>query len=63
MMPSTFDGYKNNPQYALECLKAAERGGAEVLVLCETNGGALPSEIVSNGVVSAEVRSPGYPYP
>jgi 2-isopropylmalate synthase len=54
-----FDGYKNNPQYALECLKAAERGGAEVLVLCETNGGALPSEIVKvMGVVSAEVKVP-----
>ena len=46
-------------QYALECLKAAERGGADVLVLCETNGGALPSEIVEvMGVVSREVNTP-----
>lgn len=54
-----FDGYKNNPRYALECLKAAERGGADVLVLCETNGGALPSEIVEiMGVVNREVSVP-----
>ena len=54
-----FDGYKNNPEYALECLKAAERGGANVLVLCETNGGALPSEVVEiMGAVSSHVSAP-----
>ncbi|MBD2093195.1 citramalate synthase [Microcoleus sp. FACHB-1515] len=40
-----FDGYKHNPSYAIETLKAAIRGGAEWLVLCDTNGGTLPHEI------------------
>ena len=37
-----FDGYAGDPAYALETLRAAARGGAETLVLCETNGGRLP---------------------
>jgi 2-isopropylmalate synthase len=37
-----FDGFTADPQYALETLKAAKRGGAEVLVLCDTNGGGVP---------------------
>jgi 2-isopropylmalate synthase len=40
-----FDGYKNNPNYALQTLKAAQQAGAEWLVLCDTNGGTLPHEI------------------
>ena len=40
-----FDGYKADPDYAIETLKAAARGGAETLVLCDTNGGAMPWEI------------------
>jgi 2-isopropylmalate synthase len=40
-----FDGYKADPAYALETLRAAQRGGAELLVLCETNGGAMPWEV------------------
>lgn len=40
-----FDGYKRNPEYALQTLLAAESGGAAALVLCDTNGGSLPSEI------------------
>ncbi len=40
-----FDGYKANPEYALQTLRAAADGGADVLVLCETNGGALPWEV------------------
>ncbi len=40
-----FDGYRSDPEYALECLKAAEEGGADWIVLCDTNGGRLPSEI------------------
>ncbi|HEY8462989.1 MAG TPA: citramalate synthase [Bacillota bacterium] len=39
-----FDGYKANPGYALETLKAAVRGGASYIVLCDTNGGTLPLE-------------------
>jgi 2-isopropylmalate synthase len=40
-----FDGYKNNPEYALKTLKTAADAGAEWLVLCDTNGGTLPYEI------------------
>lgn len=40
-----FDGYKANPDYALSCLRAAEEGGVSRLILCDTNGGCLPSEI------------------
>jgi len=40
-----FDGYKANPDYALKCLDAAMEGGARWIVLCDTNGGALPGEV------------------
>jgi len=40
-----FDGYKHNPEYAMAALKAAEKGGAGTLVLCDTNGGCFPTEI------------------
>ena len=40
-----FDGFKDNPDYALETLKAAARGGAETIVLADTNGGTMPWEI------------------
>ena len=40
-----FDGYKEDPKYALETLQAALRGGAERVVLCDTNGGTLPHEV------------------
>ncbi|WP_173467801.1 citramalate synthase [Fibrobacter succinogenes] len=40
-----FDGYKANPEYALETLKAAELGHADCIVLCDTNGGTMPWEI------------------
>ena len=40
-----FDGFKDNPDYALKCLEAAVAGGAQVLVLCDTNGGTLTSEL------------------
>ena len=40
-----FDGYKDDASYALETLGAALRGGAECLVLCDTNGGTLPTEL------------------
>ena len=42
-----FDGYKANPDYAIETLRAAAENGADVLVLCDTNGGTLPWEITS----------------
>ena len=40
-----FDGYKANPTYALACAKAAYDEGARWVVLCDTNGGALPHEV------------------
>src|SRR3989338_6042561 len=40
-----FDGYKRNPHYALKTILAAQEGGADCLVLCDTNGGTLPEEV------------------
>ena len=40
-----FDGYKANPEYAIETLRAAEKGEADCIVLCDTNGGTMPWEI------------------
>ena len=40
-----FDGYKANPEYTMLTLKAAVEGGADCLVLCDTNGGATPWEV------------------
>jgi 2-isopropylmalate synthase len=40
-----FDGFKHDPDYALQTLRAAEKNGASVLVLCDTNGGTLPHEV------------------
>ncbi len=42
-----FDGYKLDSVYALETLQAAIRGGAETVVLCDTNGGTMPWEVES----------------
>ena len=46
-----FDGYKNNPAYAIDCARAAHDGGAAWIVLCDTNGGTLPDEVFK--IVSA----------
>ena len=40
-----FDGYKANPDYALECIRAAFDAGANWLVLCDTNGGTMPEDV------------------
>jgi 2-isopropylmalate synthase len=40
-----FDGYKDDRNFAIKMLQAAEKGGADVLVLCDTNGGTLPGEV------------------
>ncbi len=53
-----FDGYKLNPEYALEVLKAAQKGGADCVALCDTNGGTLPheiSEIVAKVVETVDI--------
>jgi 2-isopropylmalate synthase len=55
-----FDGYKADPDYTIETLKAAVRGGAETIVLCDTNGGTLPWEVsdIVNSVQSALGQQP-----
>ncbi|KMP11790.1 transferase [Candidatus Nitromaritima sp. SCGC AAA799-A02] len=40
-----FDGYKKNPDYAMKVIQEAESAGADWIVLCDTNGGSLPSEV------------------
>src|ERR1700722_1821065 len=42
-----FDGYKANPDYALDCARTAHAAGARWVVLCDTNGGTLPEEVRS----------------
>ncbi len=41
-----FDGYKSDPGYALDTLRAAAQAGADTVVICDTNGGSLPREVV-----------------
>ncbi len=52
-----FDGYRANPDYALACLQAALEAGARWVVLCDTNGGALPEEVgqVTRAVIAAGI--------
>ncbi|KIC33819.1 citramalate synthase [Leisingera sp. ANG-S5] len=52
-----FDGYKDNPDYALAACRAALEAGARWVVLCDTNGGALPAEVhrIVGAVVAAGV--------
>jgi 2-isopropylmalate synthase len=42
-----FDGWRDDPAYALECLKAAAGAGAENVTLCDTNGASLPADIAA----------------
>jgi 2-isopropylmalate synthase len=54
-----FDGYKADPDYALATLRAAADNGADVLVLCDTNGGGLPWEVeAATRAVAAEFDTP-----
>ncbi|PYM76811.1 MAG: citramalate synthase [Candidatus Rokuibacteriota bacterium] len=54
-----FDGFRANRDYALATLKAAEAAGASWLVLCDTNGGTLPVELVEMiRAVKSHVRAP-----
>ncbi len=52
-----FDGYKANPDYALECLHAAFSNGARWVVLCDTNGGTLPGEVhdITKAVIASGI--------
>lgn len=54
-----FDGYKHHPEYAMQTLFAAERGGADSICLCETNGGAFPDEVYR--IVSEVVKQVSVP--
>ena len=54
-----FDGYAADASYACECLQAAIRGGAEVLVLCDTNGGGVPWRVLN--VVKEVVAKVNHP--
>ncbi len=53
-----FDGYKANPDFALECVETAYKAGARWVVLCDTNGGTLPHEI-TEVVSKVSERIPG----
>jgi 2-isopropylmalate synthase len=54
-----FDGFRADEAYALETLRAASRGGAEVLVLCDTNGGSLPWYVeAAVGTVRRAIEKP-----
>ena len=50
-----FDGFKNNKEYALSCIKSAYDNGARWIVLCDTNGGTLPNEV--SEIVNEVVKS------
>jgi len=51
-----FDGYKENPAYAMKTILAARDAGADALVLCDTNGGSLPFEVLEiTGAVVKEI--------
>ena len=47
-----FDGFLENPEYALSCIRAAAEAGAQRIILCDTNGGSLP-DLISRGVAAA----------
>jgi 2-isopropylmalate synthase len=54
-----FDGFKNNQDYALSCIRKAEEAGVDWIILCDTNGGTMPTEI--HDIVSrvrADLRTP-----
>ena len=54
-----FDGFKANPDYALAILKKAFESGADTLVLCDTNGGTMPWELIEmNERVQREIDAP-----
>ncbi len=50
-----FDGYKENPEFALSCIRAAYKAGARWIVLCDTNGGTLPHEVFDIVTAVSEV--------
>lgn len=55
-----FDGFKDNPQYAISCLKSAFEAGADCLVLCDTNGGTMPDDIRKT-ILDVQAQIPNAP--
>jgi 2-isopropylmalate synthase len=55
-----FDGFRHNPEYAIQTLRAAKDAGARWLILCDTNGGTLPEEIAER-VEAVRKALPGVP--
>ncbi|MEO5657500.1 MAG: citramalate synthase [Nitrospiria bacterium] len=54
-----FDGYRANPEYALETVARAEAAGADRIALCDTNGGAMPWEVRDVvAAVAAQIKTP-----
>ncbi len=54
-----FDGYKNNPDYAIKAIRTAEEAGAAAVCLCDTNGGCFPDEV--DKIVRAAVNALSIP--
>ena len=59
-----FDGYKDDREYAMATWLAAERGGADVVVLCDTNGGSMPHEVadITRGALGSGGRATRHPH-
>ena len=54
-----FDGYKDDPEHAMATLLAAQEGGADTVVLCDTNGGTMPHEVAEmTAIVIAALEIP-----
>jgi 2-isopropylmalate synthase len=54
-----FDGFRHNPDYAMQTLRAAEKAGASIIILCDTNGGTLPDDIAAAvAKVRRELKTP-----
>ncbi|MCA8993094.1 MAG: citramalate synthase [Planctomycetaceae bacterium] len=54
-----FDGFRANPEYATKTVQAAQEGGAEIIVCCDTNGGTLPEQVVATlNAVRSELKIP-----
>ncbi len=54
-----FDGFRDDPEFALECCRAAADAGADLVCLCDTNGGRLPEEVaaaIGRGAASGDLR-------
>ena len=57
-----FDGWRDEPEYALRCLRAAVEAGAENLSLCDTNGSSLPAQVAeATAAVASALRVAGAP--